>query len=271
MMINNGFSWERMSLLARYYMPAIKKQLLIYLIIIAVYFIAGVMAELPYWFHGMFLMLWGIVQFGFSYLFYLAPIVFSRYDDNTISTLLPARGEEKALFVMGYSLIFVPLFIFVVSGIFSFILSLIPGVDPDMYSRLFSSEVEKEIIDSIFHGWSLTLYTIVGYFWMTSITLYVVTVSRSNKVMKAILATIVVPLISGILLGIAGIVAMLYNDTFSTLVNNLNEIDGAEPDSLKFEIISRLGDWILSYQGIMVIIGVICLVLTWRKICRRQV
>ncbi|MDE6417419.1 MAG: hypothetical protein K2K68_10405 [Duncaniella sp.] len=271
MIQENSFSWERMSLLARYYMPAIKKQLLIYLIIITVYFTAGVLSQMPYWFSGLFMMLWGICQFGFAYMFYLAPIAFSRYDDNALNTLIPARGDEKALFVTGYSLVIVPLFIVAVTSVYAVIARFIPGYDIDLLSNGFDNNaIEREAWDTFFPGWSLWIYKITGYFWMTAVVLYVVTISRSNKVIKAILATIVIPLLSGIIAGIIGFVYVIYNKTTFEFFRRINDSDLAD-SSLPSELLNEISSWLIGYQGVMVVIGIVCLVLTWRKICHRQV
>ncbi|MDE6485496.1 MAG: hypothetical protein K2L14_08910 [Duncaniella sp.] len=271
MIQDNSFSWERMSLLARYYMPAIKKQLLIYLIIITVYFIAGVLSQMPYWFSGMFMMVWGICQFGFAYMFYLAPLAFSRYDDEALNTLIPARGDEKALFVIVYSLVLVPVFIVVVTSVFALIAHLIPDYEIDLLSNGFDNNaIESMAWDDLFPGWSLWLYKLTGYFWMTGIVLYVVTISRNNKILKSILATIVVPMISGIIAGIIGLVYLIYNQTTREFFERIKD-DEAVDNALSSGIMSEITTWLMSYQSIMVVIGIICVVLTWRKICHRQV
>ena len=274
-MQENSFSWERMTLLARYYMPAIKKQLLIYLIIITVYFTAGVLSQMPHWFSGLFMMVWGICQFGFAYMFYLAPIAFSRYDDNALNTLIPARGDEKALFVIVYSLVMVPVFIVAVTSVFALIARLIPGYEIDLLSNGFDNNaLEREAWDTLFPEWSLWLYKITGYFWMTGVVLYVVTISRNNKVIKGILATIVIPMISGIIAGIIGLVYVIYNrntmDFFEKINEKISDNEAVE-NVFSSGIMSEISTWLMSYQSIMVVIGIICVVLTWRKICHRQV
>lgn len=270
MMQDNSFSWERISLLARYYMPAIKKQLLIYLIIIAVYFGASVISQLPVWFSGLFMMVWGICQLGFSYMFYLSPIAFARYDDNALNVLIPARGSEKALFIIVYSLVIVPAFIVAVSAVFALIARLVPGCDINMFgTALGDADFIREAWNELFPQWSMLLYQITGYFWMISIVLYVVTASRSNKVIKAILATIIVPMISGIIAAIVGLIVVVYNKNFEKLFENIDTVPDKEGFALS--LISGIGNWIASYQGLMVLIGIVCVVLTWRKICHRQV
>lgn len=271
MIQENRFSWERMSLLARYYMPAIKKQLLIYVIIILVYFIAGVMSQVPYWFSGLFMMVWGICQFGYAYMFYLAPIAFSRYDDNALNTLIPARGDEKALFIIVYSLVLVPIFIVAVTSVFALLARIIPGYEIDLLSNGFDNNaLEREVWDTIFPEWSLWIYKITGYFWMTAIVLYVVTISRSNKVVKAVLATIVVPMISGIIAGIIAVAGIINNNNTKAFFKGLKENEGVEK-AFDLDIMTEISHWLMSYQGIMVVIGIVCVVLTWRKICHRQV
>ncbi len=274
-MDNNSFSWARMSLLARYYMPAIKKHLTIYTVLIILYCLSSLLQGTTFWWSFIFVMFWGIMQLGFSYLFYLAPVAFSRYDDPVISTLLPAKGSEKAVFIIGYSLVFTPLFIYALLGIFTLIVNIfdLNSTVVNIFSGVNSNYWED--ISGEIPAWLVYVNRYLGYLWMTAMTLYVVTVSRTNKLLKAILTTIIVPVATAVIGIIAGVIYSFNNkDSMLSTLERISEMGNNESEAAAAFVgtfLNELMIWIVRYQGLMTVIGIICVYLTWRKIVHNQV
>lgn len=104
----NDFSWQRVDMVARYYYPSIRRQIIIYpAISVAVGIATFFMYNSP-----ISTIFAGILSMVLSFMFYFGPIVFTRRSDRAIETMLPATSGEKATFLLLYSFIVIPLLVY---------------------------------------------------------------------------------------------------------------------------------------------------------------
>ncbi|MBD5350524.1 MAG: hypothetical protein HDR89_06555 [Bacteroides sp.] len=98
------FSIQRVKMVARYYYPMFRKQLLIYPL---VGLLVGVLFHLRELL-TMFDVFFGLLSLAMSFMVLWAPIVLTG-KDRTTEILLPARWSEKAVVLLGYFLVILPL------------------------------------------------------------------------------------------------------------------------------------------------------------------
>lgn len=114
------FSWQRVSMIARYYYPSLRTQIVLYptiSIVLAVIITLGRPAVVSIVTGGekalgisnfFSTMAVGLAGTACQFMFYLAPIIFIRRSRD-IDISLPALWKEKATFVMLYLFVFIPL------------------------------------------------------------------------------------------------------------------------------------------------------------------
>ena len=105
---DNGFSWARVKMVAAYYYPVLKPQIIWYPIVVAVLYCLAVLCQMVDWLAPV-----GAVLIApFSFMLYLAPIILARRDNRLIISMLPATAVEKIVFLTAYFFVMVPLMIF---------------------------------------------------------------------------------------------------------------------------------------------------------------
>lgn len=99
MELTDNFSWKRVWMLAKLYLPSFKKQLIVFPIFIICYTLIIV------WIASLFNQddpISPFVIFPIGLLFYLAPISLTRWNYYPISRQLPVKTSEKIVFLIGY-------------------------------------------------------------------------------------------------------------------------------------------------------------------------
>lgn len=171
----DAFSWRRVSMVANYYKPRIRWQLMFYPLISLVAFALGMMAYNPgtpesgFWFTGL---LQYFVMFG--------PLVIAFRRDWDMSITLPARASEKATFLVIYSLVILPVLALapcdiamnIAYGRSLFVAG--PVADPQVAALLPDAAVQRAM-------------NILGVLFATSVCACVVMTSRRRVVLKSVL------------------------------------------------------------------------------------
>lgn len=104
-----GFSWHRVVMTGRFYRPLLARQIIWYpvaslLLSLIAYGCSFVESLEPL----------GATALGaISFMFYLAPLVLTRYDDRMVAAMLPTTAAERWAFMMLYFFIAVPLLLLV--------------------------------------------------------------------------------------------------------------------------------------------------------------
>lgn len=129
--------------------------------------------------------LFGLVNTMIVLPVYLGPIVFATYRDRALQVLLPASGVEKALFMLLYTIVAVPLAVvaswFAIEGIFGMF-----GAAPDVMGA-FDSRIQDDFMElglasyNVFNPLRLATELVPAL-----VCLYVVVSSRGQRVLKGI-------------------------------------------------------------------------------------
>ncbi len=105
----DNFSWERTMMVARYYYPALRLQLMLYpAVSAAVGIVTFFMFNSPIW-----TIFGGLLTFVLQLMLYIAPIAFTIRSNRAIETMLPAKWQEKATFILLYTFIVIPILVYV--------------------------------------------------------------------------------------------------------------------------------------------------------------
>ncbi|MCM1520927.1 MAG: hypothetical protein NC098_09090 [Lachnoclostridium sp.] len=265
----NNFSINRVGLVTRYFGAAIRIQLLIYFLITALVY---VMSAVSIHFFDSMLPLWAFGSIAINYMVYLGALVYFRYEDSMITTLIPARGCEKALVIVGYVAVFIPLFVIAVWGLCSAIGSVMPFETP-AFKDLFGISIVSDSEELPFRLSDIMKWYSVPLQWDTiaSITLFVVISSSRNRIVKGLLTAIGVNIASSILGLIAGIILAVTK--IYAIKESAGSFENINPDSSEF--LGYISDILMSYFQIVTIVSIAIAVLfyylSWRKVVNRQV
>ncbi len=161
---NNGFSWERVKMVAAYYYPVIKPQMIWYPIVVALLYGLALLCQTVDWLAPV-----GVALTGpFSFMFYFAPIILARRDCRLVTTMLPATAAEKMAVLAVYFFVVVPVLIFGVEyalvGItelvipeYNFIMAAYNAVGKDL-SGLFMFSQLDELIPAVTCFWGIIYF-----------------------------------------------------------------------------------------------------------------
>lgn len=265
------FSLRRLRLIARFYGVSIMTQMWIYALTVIGFFFIAILCRR---YIGFDAMLWPVASVIFSWMITLGPIAFYKYDNQQLTTQLPALGAEKALFITGYVFLIVPLLMVGVWTLCWFIGELLP-VDNVNYNSFWglSTDIVMKIDELPLNNSVAYLSNISSWFMTISIALYVVICSVRNRVVKCILAVFVTKIVVSIIGFIIGIIYAF--DKVIDSVEIISEISGSTQDEIneagyKF-ILPFVQDFMVYFSVAGLIVAVIFFILSWRKICRRQV
>lgn len=194
--VSNQFSWHRVWSIASMYQPAIKWQIVIYTAIsfatgfLAYFLSANLLGVLAY----------GMLGFVTGFLAYFGSLVFARRSNMIVETMLPATGAEKSVFYIGYSLIIIPIALYLPYYAVMFIGNWIHPIVGE-FSEILDMQ-NKMTVES--YGLNLMQSLLP-----MAVCLYVVMASTKNRIVKAVAWTIGVNILMGLVGMIYGIVVAL--------------------------------------------------------------
>lgn len=142
---SSSFSWHRVGMIARYYYPALKWQMIIYPIVSALFGIITYLASrgnLDLATIGLFsVLVMTVVGFTQPFMLYFAPGFLVR-SCRDVDVAIPALSSEKATFIMLYLFVVVPAMLYLPGVICSALTQLI--VDPSSFDVAWIGLISEE-------------------------------------------------------------------------------------------------------------------------------
>ncbi len=242
------FSWRRAWNISALY-PSIKWQMILYAALslftgIICYTLSASMLSV---------LAAGLLGTVTSYLAYFGSLVFARSSNPIIETTLPATNAEKCVFYVLYSLVLIPALLNV-----------------PYYAVLIIGNAIHPIVGHFADVFSLSGQIITKTYGLSmaqgllpmSVCLYVLMAKRKNRIVAAVLWTIG----TNIVLGIAG---AIYG-VIMAMSHRIDASDATDAYGLGLTIGSNLDTLILAAGASSLIISLIMVWLTCRKISHRQ-
>ncbi|MCI5979086.1 MAG: hypothetical protein MRZ32_09285 [Bacteroidales bacterium] len=249
----DAFSWRRVSMVANYYSPRIRRQLMFYPLISLVAFALGMITYNPgepasgLWVTGLL-----------QYFVIFGPLALAFHRDWAMSITLPAGSAEKATFLAIYSIIVLPVLAMAPCEI---ALNLV-------YDRsLFVTDpamVDPEVAAVLPDAAKQRAQNILGLLFSTAVCMWVVMKTRRHVVLKAIGFILLFGLVFGFVVGIMS----LFNSGITEAAASAIRLhsSSAVPPAMKVIIKEMITiSTYLSAAGIILFV-----LLTYRAAARRE-
>lgn len=195
---SNGFSFRRVWAYACYYMPKLKWELLIYA---GVSLICGILNLLPV--HedlqvALFVGTWTILPL----IFYCGPLIFATGPDTKIiDRLIPVSAAEKLTFYYIYTLLVIPVVVYLIPLCADWIYFSCPSVQTQKMMALYEAKFGELGV--------LGLMNLTGAVFITMACLFSVLHARQSRMLMGIVAVVVANIIVGFLGAILGVVTSI--------------------------------------------------------------
>lgn len=262
---SDRFSWRRVWLIGRYMIPALRKQLIMYPIVITLLTCASQMFYNIGWLQLTDASIFGTLC---GFLFFFAPVSLARRDNRFIMAQIPARTSEKFVFLLIYY--------WVVIGILTIGLNKALTMTIGRFMSGNSMDVETELMLANLAetmGLKLLYIMIVGNFASLAIqafALYGVVSAKTSRMMTAIgyslagyVGMCVVSGIIGAIMGFFGVWRV------KSGVDDL-EIAGMDPGEIAAQLVSQLLPSILTIVTVLLCITACVLLYKTYKIIRHR-
>lgn len=245
---SDSFSWRRCLAYGRMYSPLIKYQLILWpLLALAIFLLSFASGFISF---GIIFI--GLLCFLASFMVYFGPMVFAFGPDLSVETILPVKWSEKAVFVIVYSLILLPLCVKLpLSGGV-----LIAGyISPELAQT--NSYIELQHFSLSNYGW----WGMVQELIPAAVCLLAVVMYSRRRVLMATVWTFVSLFglgIIGFVVGLLSVFRMGYND-------GMEGMGRKAPDEIVSSLMHNMSPYLITLAIIAVafIVTVVCL------ICRR--
>ena len=246
------FSFGRLAMVARYYWPTVRMQVILYP---AISLVAGILITLCKGHAGWALILTGFLSMPMSLLLNFGPLVFAMKSNQEIETMIPARTSEKTTFVLLYNLVVMPFLILFPKFIVTYIFF------PDYAMTLADDQEAQEVLRDLLadNSFFIQAISLCSTLMPVAVCTFCVFFFRKRRVLYSIIWTIVsimVPAIAGIVFGIWFAPTGL--------------APGMDKDAFKTEFIDVLRPLTITISVIGLIIDIIFCWLTARAIRRNQ-
>lgn len=274
--LTNRFSWHRLGMVARFYFPRLKNQIILYsalsllstLLLIAIIKVSYIPESL--------LTPLGLLS---SVLMWLGPAVFTMQEGPETETLLPAKGSEKVLFIMAYSLIGIPVLINLFSILTSsysmdFVEGFLTGakVSQDMKQSGIPLEDMIEMINTLRNNHILMISSTLAGTFPCLVTLFVTMRTRHHRIIWSVVWNAVYFISMGMVAFTVGVIAAIRD----SVTGKCSALADAAPTT---ETITKIQDIVLPiidslFTGIGIytaVCSVVLLILTYRAIINRQI
>ncbi len=194
---SDRFSPGRLAMVARYYWPTVRMQVIIYP---AVSLLAGIVIALCRNHMTAALLLTGLFSLPLSLLLNFGPLVFAFKSCQEIETLLPARTSEKTTFLILYNMVVMPVLITVPKWIVTTIFF------PDMAVALAGPDGADIIRDMLSdQTWWKNILSVTQTLMPVAVCMFCVFKIKKRRVLYSIIWTVVaitVPALFGVAIGI---------------------------------------------------------------------
>jgi hypothetical protein len=205
--INNNFSWARFKLLARYYSPALRLQMILYPIIAL---IIGILTYISMK-SETGIIFGGLIGTILSFMIYLSPLALTRRTSPVVEAMLPVTWKEKAVLLLGYFLIIIPILIYIPSTIGEWITSQL--IAPNELQQTLKALSDSSTIGMYGLNYAPVVLT-------TSIALLVVISLTRNRAIMGLVWTIGTVVIMGMISSISSLAYIFYKKGLDGLAEN---------------------------------------------------
>lgn len=242
----DNFSWQRVGMVADYYYPMLRRQIILYPAISAAIGIATFfMYNSP-----VSTVFAGLLSLIITFMLYFGPTIFTRRSDRAMETLLPATYTEKSTFILLYTFIGIPLLAQGPYYLCQYILTLfVPTNDFFMQMTDLSNKVISKTFGLNFMQTLVPLAT----------CLYVVMRVKNNRAILGMVWGIVSTVGISIIGAIYGVILAFRTDMFKGIADGI-KADTATYQSgheLGEQIAEQMTDYMLPFLYVM---GAMCLV-----------
>ncbi len=246
------FSFGRFAMVARYYWPTVRMQVILYP---AISLAAGILISLCRNNGDMALILTGLLSMPLSLLLNFGPLVFAVKSNQEIEAMIPARTSEKTTFLLLYNLVVMPFLILFPKFLVTYIFF------PDFAMTLANDQEAQEVLRDILadNTFFMQAISMCSTLMPVAVCTFCVFFFRKRRVLYSIIWTIVsimVPAIAGIVFGIWFVL--------TDIASGMNQ------DDFKTEFFDVLRPLTISISVIGLIIDIIFCWLTARAIRRNQ-
>lgn len=238
---NSSFSWARLRMVAAYYYPLIKKQMIWYPIVVTVLYTLAYLCQMVSWLAPV-----GAAFIGpFSFMFYWAPIIIARRDSRMITSMLPATAAEKIVFLALYFFVVIPILIY---GVEFALVGLTQWLTPQYEFVLSAVTIIRETMGDVFiFGQLDELIPAALCFWS-------VIYFKENRTFKSLL-------VSGGALVVIGVASVVYVAIFAVKMVLESEANGIELGGDAF-VDSLRSNLAVNMESFMIGIGVFSILFT---------
>lgn len=252
-----------MMMVATYFRQPLMQMALIYIAIIVCLYLLSLTSRL--W--GVSILTYGVCSFIMQFMVYLGPIAFAKNNyDQTLTTLIPAKGQEKATLYLIWSYIIIPILVWGTWWTATAIASIFTA-NANIAGE--SINLSSELLEG--RNYLIYLSKLNDLIPLSTVVL-VVAYSRRSRITNGVVAAIASLLTIGICSATAGVVAAL-----TKLAPTLEEMACSPEDAMEMtqQLTSEFTDMLTPYFIGLIIFSILytiaIAVLTWRKITNRQV
>lgn len=190
---SDGYSLSRVWAFTNYYLPRIKKQILIYAAVSALCAVVCLLPTPEFIQMGLFVAVWTLLPL----LFYCAPLIFAKgADSRIVERLMPVTAGEKLTFFYLYTLLVVPIAVYLLPILSGLIYINCPSIQTPEVMQLHTVK---------FHYFGMiNLINIIGAMFISMTCFLCVEAARQNRILWGIVAVIVSNTILGVIGAILG-------------------------------------------------------------------
>ena len=196
----SGFSRLRLEAVCRYYLPIVKWQMIIYVLIAMLCAVLELLPVGTVMQFSLFTTVWATLPF----MFMLAALVFARNGDSRmVECQIPATAAEKFTFFTIYLLVVIPLLVYVIPESALWLYTQIPAVQTDLMMSLLDMRFKLAP--------GLLSINILSSVCGAMTCLCVVLRAKSNRILKAVIAVLAVQFMLALMGGAYGMVTAIQN------------------------------------------------------------
>lgn len=254
LMNTDRLSWHRVGMVARFYWPRLRMQLLFFCLAVLVTglfsrFIISDGSEEQ-------IALISLPVTIMQYCCFLAPVILAFPNDQANCLTLPALGSEKCIFLLFWFFIAVPASMLIILKLCYFDVSL-----TEYYSQL---NVNNITIEQIIPSGAFLSNITSNVAW-TATCLWIVSATSRRRTMKAVLISLGLMIAYGIIFGLF---------TVKEMINRMGSLDNAERLNPQVAVENTMEILSSSLPVIIIvtsIYAVFAIVMACRAICRKQI
>ncbi|MDE6717003.1 MAG: hypothetical protein K2J70_02320 [Muribaculaceae bacterium] len=259
---HSHFSPARVVSFGAYWLPRVKPQLLIYA---GASLLCALLCLIPA--HetvqvGLFVMVWTLLPI----LFYCGPLIFAKGPDTRIfERLLPVSAAEKLTFFYLYSLIAVPIAVFLLPWLGYLLYLKLPSIGTPGLTHMYELK---------FHtfGW-VTLINLLGAALTSAACLYAVETARNSRIMWGIAAIVISNFFVGLLGAIYGAAAVFKAGFIDGLEGRPSRADARTITDLTSDLLNGMETttaWNIAISSILAAALIVVVILTYRTLKNRN-